>query len=104
MISKKLLSEVLGYIVETVTTIDSVRTNQILIIGEKTKEINIYELAHKCKEWARHLNIQLISGFTETSKQYFCTVVIEDGDVFYSQTEPEAIFQACLWILDNKGL
>ena len=44
---------------------------------EANEYINIYELAHKCKEWA------LIR--------------------FLAESEPEAIFKACQWILDKDS-
>ena len=77
MISKELLSEVL----ETKAW-DIKISNNILIclIGDGSEyRLNIHELAHKCKEWACTYKYLLESG----------------------STEPEAIFKACQWILDQ---
>lgn len=63
--------------------------------------INIYELAYKCKEWA------LNNGYEIYSKQDgFCGIGLSGGDdygvywdyVFYADAEIEAIFKACEWI------
>jgi hypothetical protein len=61
-------------------------------------DINIYELAHKCKEWAYSIGYVLNSN----SKSY-CDVC-DTGFItgFEATTEPDAIFKACQWILDNE--
>lgn len=76
-------------------------------------EINIHELAHKCKEWANTKGYWVHSHgcWTLNGDKY-----IESGSAFISlnsdipnelfriklDTEPEAIFKACQWILNNK--
>ena len=76
-------------------------------------EINIYELAHKCKEWALNQGYVLESLINRSciigsNYEYFASVKIhketdssvqENIDV---DTEPEAIFKACQWILDKE--
>jgi len=116
-ISKELLSEVLGY------EVLSFREAGDFIMYETSFSkagINIYELAHKCKEWA------FLEGFTVESKLDFffpeynngciarCYVSNKEEGVILreqSNTEPEVIFKAtsyildckaCQWILDNK--
>lgn len=64
---------------------------------------NIYELAHKCKEWALNLGYILYS----TIYGYECYIdsrsFIDNTPIrFLAGSEPEAIFKACQWILDNK--
>ena len=67
-------------------------------------KINIHELAHKCKEWAYAKGYDLYS----TNGWAGLDPVGGDGgscywiDEFTSDTEPEAIFKACQWILENK--
>jgi hypothetical protein len=88
-------------------TIQGYDNNNILISATNNTEgpfmerINIYELAHKCKEWAfKHHNIILWSGLNTC---HYHTPIIEKS--FTKDTEAEAIFKACQWIqwiYDNK--
>ena len=67
--------------------------------------INIYELAHKCKEWALKHHYKVISkpdnvpGLWEAYVNLSLTS--KHGEV--AATEPEAIFQVCQWILDKDS-
>jgi hypothetical protein len=71
-------------------------------------EINIYELTHKCKEWACTKNYFLFSGYGAISAS--CEVnhrtaslgKINPQEIVLADTEPEACFLACEWILENK--
>ena len=80
------------------------------------KEINIYEFAFKCKEWAYTNKYRLSSGqhrlntkqehyINNQIASYFCSVYYitnDDSDIqIDANTEPEAIFKACQWILEN---
>ena len=125
IISKELLSEVLkrdcnishlsvnDLIYEEITTED----RYIGLIG-----INIHELAHKCKEWAYeqgyHIFVYRVRGHmfellvtdnsTDCQNSNLYDRVSKDkrGINMHSYeipTEPEAIFKACQWILENKG-
>jgi hypothetical protein len=87
----------------------------------KYTEINIYELAHKCKEWAGNKDILIdvkmnsLNSFS-ASVQTKQKVAISTGcygvyeyflkhQFAYSieaSTEPEAVFKACQWIFRNK--
>lgn len=119
MISKELLSEVLGVDIEDVY----ITENQVLYsipnyeIEEDSEtfyinlgtRINIHELSHKCKEWAYEKGYILYSG--KEVNEYTCYFEKETGfelsniDTWlstFSDTEPEAIFKACQWILDYK--
>ena len=69
--------------------------------------INIYELAHKCKEWAFKQGYELRNGRNIEVEQelcYFCEYKHKrqldyyDGDYFLANTEIESIFKACEWI------
>lgn len=62
-------------------------------------EINIYELAHKCKEWALCRN-KCLSSTPYCKGLYVCTIL--GDDMFEAETEPEAIFKACEWLLELK--
>lgn len=126
MISKELLSEVLGKTVDIVYTKDHVGNDFKTFIrpryGDFLDEINIYELAHKCKEWAKNKGYYLLSGIytynDKTDGTYDCLInqnfTYEDDGCHITRsesclesfngfgTEPEAIFRATQWILDNK--
>ena len=108
MISKKLLSEVLQKEVVKVKEIE----NTTLIYGCAVHdgwydEINIYEFAHKCKEWAKlkyFIDIDSHSGCARWGAE----AVSHNGrpSVFYEQvfigrTETDAIFKACEWIMEQ---
>ena len=106
MISKELLSEVLGYKVELVKSNNG--TTLYFNKYENGDYINIHELAHKCKEWA------VLKGYEIETKLYAIgTEIYSSANISYGRnmgkyidtittTEPEAIFKACQWILDNK--
>lgn len=115
MISKELLSEVLGYTpfkIDKIKQVDGVGLTLILLNQDGTVRSyqNIYQLAHKCKEWAYtqgyilfskiRLNSSLASCYFDTMGKHD----YEDGyhNDFRAESEPEAIFKACQWILDNK--
>lgn len=70
-------------------------------------EVCVYKAQHKCKEWA-YVNGYVISSHlnttstTEHPMKRACAILDEQGVFFEHNTEPEAIFQACQYILDNK--
>ena len=74
------------------------------------RSINIYELAHKCKEWALSKGYIINSGAT-TSNDWSSTIykVIKENPYIkelshtWGQSENEAIFRACQWILDKDS-
>ena len=120
IISKELLREVLGR--KTITDIAGDgwgKDDEIAYwFQDRVFCINIYELAHKCKEWAyaKGYSISSAYGFGDDEMSFsyasldkigvgLDTGSIENIDVFHSMAtrdEPEAIFKACQWILDNK--
>jgi len=122
--SKELLSEVLDYKVENYSHNGTPITNLAINVDARAdngirlakQNINIYELAHKCKEWAwRTENVRLETGrmYGLTTEAHNCRIDVYSGHKFYfngrykdftANTEPEAIFKACEWILkQNKG-
>ena len=102
--SKELLSEVLE--LDGIDRIDFER-NSIFI--NYFYEINIHELAHKCKEWAKlkyFIDIDSHSGCARWGAE----AVSHNGrpSVFYEQvfigrTETDAIFKACEWIMEKEN-
>ena len=100
-ISKELLNEVLGYEASYIQTVGTKLCFSCHIKGGSN--INIYELAHKCKEWAfnngYYLNIY--NDAIDVVLKKSCKIVenITDGSFRYS---PMLVFKACQWILDNK--
>ena len=73
------------------------------------RSINIYELAHKCKEWASTHNYSVKSGWemTHWGGAYRVEVFRNSNNILFSMstvdTEPEAIFKACQWILTKDS-
>ena len=128
MISKKLLNEILGqevfigkfnhntdFLGQTFKTTSKATINivgnevkyTIKIENKRYKEciINIYELAHKCKEWAYTKDYHLNSKLQDNFWFCYCENLIHNGYDYvskYKLTEPEAIFEACEWILKQK--
>ena len=73
--------------------------------------INIYELAHMCKEWTFKQGYELFSRILSNDHQMRgnCLVIRVEADpeeslkITNADSEPAAIFQACEWILkENK--
>lgn len=107
MISKELLSEVLeeNFSSNKIEFEQSRGVDSSRIVIDNWRTINIYELAHECKEWAYN------KGFLywyENSKLYIkiihsCKVDFEIDIGNYSKPfEIDIDFKACQWILDNK--
>ncbi len=114
MISKKLLSEVLNVRVHEIYMRSDEKVGIDYFTGDNNAvgfntSMNIYELAHKCKEWAYSKGYEIKSfkriGNFKTKGLYTC--IVHDG--VYRQwdaeeivdKEPEAIFKACEWILNE---
>lgn len=109
MISKELLSEVLGRECSYASLIENdVWYKTIVCVNgnnrPKEVHINIYELAHKCKEWAYSKGHTLSSGNNHLmfmSCSIRRTLTDDDWTEFYADTEREAIFKACEWIMEQ---
>ena len=109
MISKELLSEVLGFGVYQSIRKDEYAYNDIKLNIINTEllydYVNIYELAHKCKEWVLKQGYRII---IDCSKDIELGIrILKNGRDIYSnenKSEQQAIFKACQWILDNKEI
>ena len=107
--SKELLSEVLGLKINLVE-IDEARNKVFYYcnqFGKITGEISTFELAHKCKEWAKLKHFIDIDSHPGCAR-WGAKAVSHNGkpSVFYEQvfigrTEPEAIFKACEYIMEQ---
>ena len=101
MISKELLSDVLDYEVYTVGVIDH-QNNLWYGLPDGDKEtINIHELAHKCKEWAWTHNYS-VGSWKYVNGYQGQIALMGKMRAFNESSEPEAIFKACEWILNQK--
>ena len=111
-ISKKLLSEVLN-LKQEIKSIILDDINVVLGLGDYLDndqsfdefDINIYELAYKYKEWALAKGFKINSRLTGKDKNYAEILSCKNSAIiafFYEDTESEAIFKACEWILENK--
>ena len=118
MISKKLLSKVFN---EKVLSYNVINKTEIIVqFVEHDEVINIHELAHKCKEWAYikgyllkgHLFeitvLEMYEGFSLASPLLTLDVISKDNKYYteeekrmFPQSEPEAIFEACDYILNE---
>ncbi len=103
MISKELLSEIENVGVN-VFEVEHIGNNILYewILPENNKvqkdKINVYELAHKCKEYVRiHSKFDIGSMIGEAW--------IFESDILYKEftapTEVEAIFKACEWVYNE---
>ena len=116
-ISKELLSEVLENEVVKFKIVSTKRITQIRIWYKDTEwhmyeSWDIYHLAHKCKEWALskgHYISLIIDEDDKTKCRYVLNLSWNDGYevdfVLASEpydTETEAIFKACEYIMENK--
>ena len=111
MISKELLSEVLQKEVErgnkSILGESYLEYKIVLPSGGKLiRDISIYEMAYKCKEWAYENDYYVYSIITFAAEGS-CYLTHENNiskrlKTFDARNEPEAIFKACQWILENK--
>ncbi len=106
-ISKELLGEVLELDIQSFYISETSNNNLTMQVRCPIKEelysksINIYELAHKCKEWALSKECELLSCIRDENTS-LCDIysdVLDCKFTHYANTEPEAIFKACEWIL-----
>lgn len=116
IISKELLNEVLGdseYGEISWCRMTNVfgKNKNILEYQRKNwlvekEQINIHELAHKCKEWALLNGYWVESYIALPNTEGICKIgkigINNEIHDKIENTEPEAIFKACQWILDNK--
>ena len=74
-------------------------------IEDEEDYINIYELANKCKEHFQ--NTELLHSYFNYGGVCCIFSFDEDngwspGEYFNADSEPEAIFKACQWILEKQ--
>lgn len=72
------------------------------ISGIEDEQINVYELAHKCKEWARDKGFILTTNIGDDKHEAICVFHPGDG-CLTADTEIEAIFSACEWIMNDEA-
>ncbi len=118
--SKELMSAVLGKNIEEIR-ISKLNYKNFLYNATKVDSgmISIYEFMYLCKEWAFQQRYNVYSlgkwrdSYRDTYLSYSVTIkTFEENidyamnkcynDKFYADTEPEAVFKACEWILENK--
>lgn len=103
MISKELLSEVMG---QEIRELGTIIIDDLSYFSVFWRAINIYQLAHKCKEWAWDNGYGMNITRSLLHDMYGTTIFYKNGAFSSSgglaDTEPEAIFKACDWILKEK--
>ncbi len=71
-------------------------------------DFNIYELAHKCKMWAYSLDEYVVESGLSNGEAYaniygrYSCSDSEPEETMVEDTEPEAVFKACEWILREQ--
>jgi hypothetical protein len=106
MISKELLSEVLGCKLDIDEQLQPNDIEYIEKVGSKLyyRYINIYELQNLCKEWALLNDYSCMSRprlFGGWLSELMSDYGVEDTQ-FDADSEPEVVFKACQWILKYK--
>lgn len=104
-LSKELLSEVLNKNISSYE-FDMYGNIDYKVINDYGSNINIYELSHKCKEWAYKQSSHNV-GYAIKTVHYGDNVTggfvgIEESYVDTCKTEFELVLKLCQWILDNK--
>ena len=107
-ISKELIRKVLEKETENLSDdfISDIIDNYIIFAddGECMFEVNIYEFAYKCKEWAYLQYGIIIQSYLYNGKWRVDILKGIEIDEFFKNidSEPEAIFKACNWVLENS--
>ena len=104
-ISKELLSAVLGRSELWYKNIAINGTDVMWISPETVTGINIYELAHQCKEWALNNGYELVINSTDIRIEFIknkleCAYTIDE--LLGKNYDPNRIFKACEWILKER--
>ena len=110
MISEELLNAVIGAPAYEITEYANQVSYQLALtedFPENGVKINTHELAHECKKWAyaNDYFIESLYGKNIDTPNSCRAVVFNGNDELeraYGATEPEAIFLACQWVLDQK--
>ena len=119
LLNKELLSEILD--IDTPNNIEltygseyenNIKQSLLLSYSDGSEPIiiNIYELAHKCKKWANKQGYAILSTVhIEADKTHFGEFGVLDSKTLkyvikgLADTEVEAIFKACEWILEQEA-
>lgn len=118
-VSKKLVEAIIGediygtiFVKDNVVQYTTLGTTEYAFDMLENHEINIYEFAFKCKEWAVNLSPNKhalssyprwgdIRNYKKTNGFYYICQHLVSGAQFEAETEPEAIFKACEWLLNE---
>jgi hypothetical protein len=107
--SKELLSDVLGYeVTEILRVHEATLIYDTSSIEVKTKaspsfpNINIYELMHIMKEWAKIEGVTHFSSWLGDNGSHARFMYGFEFHEFDASTEPEAVTKACEWILKKE--
>jgi hypothetical protein len=108
MISKKLLSEVLSlkYPIRIIHHFckgqNALNYDLHVECALFQESINIYELAHRCKEWAYSKGYDI---YSDCNGADVCNIGsnYSIAPFHHNVTEPEAIFKACEYIMEQKN-
>lgn len=117
MISKELLENVLNIKIRCFRDNSWLKTNDNIVFLYEFEQnedfISIYELAFKCKEWAFNNGGYVIESRSYNQKRYrwekeafsYIHLPISGmGKQYWANTEVEAIFKACEWILNENNI
>jgi hypothetical protein len=118
ILNKELLSEVLNIenerISKKVDRFCFLPTSNIIAVGyymeDGWQHLNIHELVYNCKEWAFDKDIVLSTEKSRLTGLWYCNLFLPDNNTLYpsisndfdSETEPEAVFAACLRMLKHE--
>ena len=112
IISKELVCEVMGYKNPCLLEVEGSFLYLYKELGQNITKINIYEFAHKCKEWAfqeHKVDFEIIrmKDVKNYGKVFVRIHTIHtnsiNGEEFYPfSIEPEGVIKACQWLSDNR--
>lgn len=102
MISKELLSEVTSH---NVTSVNCVKNNTLryFVSNEFYNTLNIYELAHKCKEWAKNNGYVIGTDLDRVNVWSIKDRKIVNNFEVYWEDYTEYEIKACEWILKEQN-
>jgi len=104
MISEHLFNEVMGVKILEELVYDDTYIAYAVPSDETHyywENINIYELAHKCKEWANNKGYEIVETID------ICYVFDDESDNVFNTSTPdihfdiERVFRSCEWILER---
>lgn len=105
MISKKLLDELLSVNATKIKLHPTIPT-LVQFFDKHWKSTDVFSLAYQCKVWAFNKGYIVSSGINSERRWWADFVTIEEFPDIYGtyveDSESEAIFKACEWILKEK--